>query len=71
MPKATIVACVDCETNRKIRMMYFVQNVFFDNKEVTISSIVQKALQEYFEKHDDEYQKTLDDYHKNGGWLEL
>jgi hypothetical protein len=71
MKKMTVGACIDMEIYRKVRMMHFVENVFFDNKNVTISSIIQEALKEYFENHDDEYKKMIDKYYENGGWLEL
>lgn len=54
----------------KLQIISTIDKWFFGNK-TTASSIIEKALVEYFENHKDEIGKMMDEYHEKGGCFRL
>ena len=56
---------------RKVHTVNMIKKYFFDEKEFSISAMVEEALNEYFDKRKDEIQKIMDEYHEKGGCGDL
>ena len=63
------VMCVsiDTENYHKLHVLNSVRKFFFDEKDVSISSITDQALREYFESHKEEIDNLMKRYQENGG----
>ena len=62
---------LDGKILHKLRIIYTVDRFFFRHNKVTMSGIVDKALEEYFENHKDELDAMMKEYHEKGGCFEL
>lgn len=62
---------LDRRAYHQIVVISMVRKMFFGEKSASISSIVNKAIEEYLQNHDEEIQKLMDRYHKEGGCAEL
>lgn len=69
--KKTICLSISKELYRKIHTIHMIKKYFFENKEYTISSMIEDAVNEYLDKHNGEIQMMMDEYHKNGGCAEI
>lgn len=55
----------------KVSVISMVRKMFFGEKNTSISSIVNQAIDEYLKNHDEEIQKLMDKYHNEGGCADL
>lgn len=51
----------------KVSVISMVRKMFFGEKDTSISSIVNQAIDEYLKNHDEEIRNMMDRYHKEGG----
>ena len=58
-------------TYHRIVVISMVRKMFFGEKNASISSIVNQAIEEYLNNHDEEIQKLMDRYHDEGGCANL
>ena len=58
-------------TYHRIVVISMVRKMFFGEKNASISSIVNQAIEEYLNNHDEEIQKLMDRYHEEGGCANL
>ena len=56
---------------KKIHTIYMIKNMFYGNKNFTMSHIVESAIKEYFDNHNEEIQELMKRYHDDGGCAEL
>lgn len=61
----------DKKLYKKIHTIHMVNNMFYGNKEFTMSYIVENAIREYFENHSEEIRKLMNKYHDDGGCADL
>lgn len=61
---------IEKDIRHKLLIIYTVKKKFFD-KETTISGIVNDALREYFENHDEKIKDMMKKYNDNGGCFDL
>lgn len=55
----------------RIVVISMIRKMFFGEKDATISSIVNQALEEYLANHDKEIKDLMDRYHDEGGCANL
>lgn len=55
----------------RIVVISMIRKMFFGEKDATISSIVNQALEEYLINHDKEIKDLMDRYHDEGGCANL
>lgn len=55
----------------KLSTLSSIKKNFFGEKDMTLSKIVNIALEEYFINHDEEIKTLMDNYHSQGGCAEL
>lgn len=55
----------------RIVVISMIRKMFFGEKDATISSIVNQALEEYLTNHDKEIKDLMDRYHEEGGCANL
>ena len=67
------IACISMSADiyHKLNSISTIERFFFDRKEMTMSHIVDIALEEYFKNHIDEITETLHEYHEKGGCIKL
>lgn len=69
--KKTTSLMLDKHTYHRIVVISMVRKMFFGEKDASISSIVNQAIAEYLNNHEDEIQKLMDRYHEEGGCANL
>lgn len=69
--KKTACISMNKEQYRKLHVIHTVRKYFFDDKDITIAKIVEDALNEYFEKHKQELDDMMKEYHDKGGCFDL
>ena len=62
---------IERETYRMLCKLSMIRKGFFCDPTASISDIINDALTEYFENHNEEITKLLAEYHKQGGCAEL
>lgn len=70
MRKACCVS-LSKETYHKIHVLHSVKKWFFNEKDGTLSGIVEQAIKEYFENHKEEIDDVMRKYHEHGGCFDL
>lgn len=58
-------------TYHRIVVISMVRKMFFGENDATISAIVNQAIEEYLQNHEEEIQKLMDRYHNEGGCANL
>lgn len=71
MEKKTTCISMDKELYRKLHIIHSIRKYFFDEKDFTMSSIVEAALVEYFDNHKQETENMMKEYHEKGGCFDL
>ena len=69
--KRQLCIVIDKQLSSKLHMYYTIKRIFFDEKNTTISGIVETALTEYFQNHAEETNKMMKEYHDKGGCADL
>ena len=55
----------------KIHTLHMVKNMFFGEKEFSMSLLAEIAIREYFDNHKEEIDELMKTYHERGGCAEL
>lgn len=69
--KRAMCVLFDKKLYKKIHTIHMVKNLFYGNKECTLSGIIESAVKEYLNNHNEEIQNMMDQYHKDGGCADL
>ena len=69
--KRAMCVLLDKELYKKIHTIHMVKNMFYGNKEFTMSHIIESSIREYFDNHNEEIQKLMSQYHDDGGCADL
>lgn len=69
--KRTTTLTLFKHTYHRIVVISMVRRMFFGENDATISSIVNQAIEEYLQNHDEEIQELMNRYHDEGGCADL
>lgn len=69
--KRVLSVWFDKRLYKKLHTIHMVNNMFYGNKDFTMSYLVENAIKEYFDNHDEELNALMDKYHNDGGCAEL
>ena len=69
--KKMVSLILNKHTYHRVVVISMVRKMFFGENSATISSIVNQAIEEYLQNHEDEIRELMDRYHNEGGCADL
>ena len=69
--KKMVSLMLNKHTYHRVVVISMVRKMFFGENSATISSIVNQAIEEYLQNHEDEIRELMDRYHNEGGCADL
>lgn len=69
--KFTTSLMIEQPLHTKLSQYSAIRKMFFGEKDMSMSNIVNAALKEYFDNHSEEINKIMEEYHAKGGCANL